>query len=184
MKDIVKDIGHRIKELRELSDITTSEIAKSMGIDENIYTEYENGKKDIPISILYEIAQALKVDMGLLISGEETRMHIFHVTRAGKGRPVEMRDGYEGISLADRFINKKMETMIVTIDPKELEKNQVRNSHEGQEFNYVLEGSFKLLIHNHEIILNEGDSIYFDSKYEHAMIPLNNEKAKFIAVIV
>jgi len=180
--DIVKDIGARVKELRELSDISTEKLAKELDISNNDYIEYETGEKDIPVSILYEISQVLKVDMGLLVSGEETRMHIFNITRSGKGFPIEKREGYECESLADRFINKKLETMTVTVEPSE--DKPTLNHHPGQEFNYVLEGSLRLYLHNREIVLNEGDSIFFDSNYEHAMKSLNNKQAKFLAVIV
>jgi len=179
---IIKDIGARVKELRELSDISTEEVAKELNISNNDYIEYENGEKDIPVSILYEISQVLKVDMGLLVSGEETRMHIFNITRGGKGSQIEKREGYECESLADRFINKKLETMTVTVEPSQ--DKPPLNHHPGQEFNYVLEGSLRLYLHNREIILNEGDSIFFDSNYEHAMKALNNKQAKFLAVIV
>ncbi|KZX16310.1 anaerobic benzoate catabolism transcriptional regulator [Methanobrevibacter cuticularis] len=183
MKEIIKDIGSRVKELRELSDVSTEEIAKELNISENDYISYENGEKDIPVSILYEIANKFKVDMGLLISGEETRMHIFHVTRAGKGRITEKREGYKCKSVSDRFIHKKAETLLVTVEPNEIDV-PTTNTHPGQEFNYILEGSLKLYIHNHEIILNEGDSIFFDSTYEHAMKALNNQKSRFLAIII
>ena len=39
------------------------------------------------------------------------------------------------------------------------------------------------IIDGHEIILNEGDSIYFDSGYKHAMKAMNNEQVKFLAII-
>ena len=42
----------------------------------------------------------------------------------------------------------------------------------------------KIYIHNNEIVLNEGDSIIFDSNHRHAMIALNDKKAKFLAVIM
>ena len=35
-----------------------------------------------------------------------------------------------------------------------------------------------------EITLNEGDSIFFDSSHRHAMVALNDEKAKFLAIIM
>ena len=180
--DIIKDIGARVKELRELSDISTELVAKELDISNSDYIEYETGEKDIPVSILYKVSQVLKVDMGLLVSGEETRMHIFNITRSGKGSPIEKREGYECESLADRFINKKLETMTVTVEP--IDDKPILNHHPGQEFNYVLEGSLRLYLHNREIILNEGDSIFFDSNYEHAMKALNNKQAKFLAVIV
>jgi len=182
LNDIVKDIGFRVKELRNLSDISINQIATYLSIDENEYLKYESGENDIPVSILYEISQILKVDMGLLVSGEETRMHIFNITRAGKGVPIERREGYKCENLADRFIHKKLETLTVTVGP--IDEKPPMNHHLGQEFNYVLEGSLKLYIHNREIILNEGDSIFFDSNYKHAMKALNNKNAKFLAVIV
>ena len=40
MSDVNKDIGMRIRELRELSDITTEEIAKELDVDEETYMKY------------------------------------------------------------------------------------------------------------------------------------------------
>jgi quercetin dioxygenase-like cupin family protein len=40
------------------------------------------------------------------------------------------------------------------------------------------------IIAGHEIILNEGDSIYFDSGHIHAMKALNNEQVKFLAIVL
>ncbi len=37
------------------------------------------------------------------------------------------------------------------------------NSHPGQEFNYVLNGTVKIVIGKHEMVLHEGDALYFDS---------------------
>ena len=61
-----KDIGNRIRELRELSDITISEIASDLNINQETYIQYENGEVDIPASFLYELANIFKVDFHLL----------------------------------------------------------------------------------------------------------------------
>ena len=169
MNEYNKDIGNRVKELRELSDITIQDFAEELDIDETMYKQYENGEVDIPAS--------------LLLTGEETRMNIFDVTRANKGISVERRKEYKYENLCTKFIDKKAEIFIVTVDPKE-DTVPSLNSHPGQEFNYVLEGSLKLYIHNNEITLNKGDSIFFDSSHRHAMVALNNEKAKFLAIIM
>lgn len=183
MKEKIKEIGSRIFELRDLSDISIEEMAEYLKIDAATYKGYEEGTADIPASILFEIAQKFGVDMGLLLTGEETRMHIFTVTRKGKGAAVERRKQYKYENLAEKFIHKKAEPFIVTVEPKDAETPS-KNSHPGQEFNYVLEGSLKYYIHNNEIILNEGDSIFFDSSQEHAMEALNNAQAKFLAIIM
>jgi len=50
--------------------------------------------------------------------------------------------------------------------------------------NFVIKGSMMTIIDGHEIILNEGDSIYFDSGFNHAMKALNNEQVKFLAMVL
>jgi len=182
MKEKSKEIGSRVRELRELSEITEEEMADYLKIDVETYRRYETGEDDIPASILFEIAHKLGVDMGLLLTGEETRMHIFTVTRKGKGVEVERRKQYRYENLAEKFIHKKAEPFIVTVEPRK-EKPKT-NSHPGQEFNYVLEGRIKFYIHENEIILNEGDSIFFDSSYEHAMEALDCKEARFLAIIM
>ncbi len=182
MQEKIKEIAARIHELRELSNISVEDMAERLSISADVYEQYDVGVKDIPASILFEIARELDVDMTLLLTGEEPRMHIFTVTRKDKGVKVERRKEYRYQNLAANYIHKKAEPFLVTVDPKE-EDQLSTHSHPGQEFNYVLEGTLKVLIHNNEIILEEGDSIYFDSNYEHAMAAMNGKPARFLAII-
>ncbi len=184
MKEKMKEIAQRISELRELSELSNEEMALQLKLPIETYIGYEKGKNDIPASVLYEIAQKLNVDMGLLLTGEETRMHIFTVTRKGKGVRVERRKQYKYENLAEKFIHKKAEPFVVTVKPRNLTGKPSTNSHPGQEFNYVIEGSLKLYIHDNELVLEKGDSIFFDSSYEHAMEALNGNTAKFLAIIL
>ncbi|HTX60773.1 MAG TPA: XRE family transcriptional regulator [Methanobacterium sp.] len=184
MKEKMKEIAQRISELRELSDISTKEMAEYLEIPEDVYKGYENCTTDISASDLFEIAHKLNVDMGLLLTGEETRMNIFTVTRKNKGVRVERRKQYQYENLAEKFIHKKAEPFIVTVEPRADGSKPSTNSHPGQEFDYVIDGSLKFYIHENEVVLNEGDSIFFDSIYEHAMEALNNKPARFLAVIL
>jgi quercetin dioxygenase-like cupin family protein len=184
MQEKIKEIASRVRELRELSEISGEKMADYLQVSEDTYEKYENGTEDIPASILFEIAHLLQVDMATLLTGEEPRMNIFTVTRDGKGVNVERRKQYKYQNLAEKFIHKKAEFFIVTVEPKPEGAKPDTNAHPGQEFNYVLEGSLKVYIHNNEIVLNEGDSIYFDSNYQHAMKAMGGKPAKFLAVIM
>ena len=57
------------------------------------------------------------------------------------------------------------------------------NSHNGQEFNFVIEGKMLLKVEGHELILNEGDSLYFDATQPHGMKALDGKPVKFLAII-
>jgi len=96
---------------------------------------------------------------------------------------IERRKDYKYQSLAYNFANKKIEPFLVTVEPDS--NSEVNyNSHPGQEFNYVIEGVLKVIINGHEIILNEGDSLFFDSGAKHGMKAMNGKPAKFLAIIL
>jgi len=182
MKEKLKEIGSRVRELRENSVITEEEMAEHLQVPLEVYRCYEDGKLDIPASTLLEIGSKLDVEIGLLLTGEEPRMRIFTVTRSGEGTEVERRKDYKYQNLAGKFINKIAEPFIVTIEPRK-EKASVYG-HPGQEFEYVIEGTLKMTINNQDIVLNPGDSIYFDSSYKHAMEALNDRPVKILAVVM
>jgi len=48
----------------------------------------------------------------------------------------------------------------------------------------VLEGRMKVYIHQNEVILESGDSIYFDSSHPHAMEALDGRPARFLAIVL
>jgi mannose-6-phosphate isomerase-like protein (cupin superfamily) len=184
MQEKIKEVAARVRELRNILEISPDDMSSYLRISKEKYLKYENGQEDIPASILYEISHKLGVDMSILLTGETPRMHYFTVTRKGQGVSVERRKQYKYQNLASNFINKKAEPFIVTVEPKPEDVKVQTNSHPGQEFNYILEGSLKLIIKDNEITLREGDSIYFDSGCDHAMVALNGKPAKFLAIIM
>ena len=183
MSEQIRQISKRIKELREISGISVESLSKELNISEETYLEYESGEVDIPVSFLYEIANKFNVTLSEILTGEAPRLHTYSVVRKDKGVSVERRKDYKYKSLAYNFINKKMEPFLVTVEPDSNDEIHY-NSHPGQEFNYVIEGTLKVLINGHEIILNEGDSLFFDSSEKHGMKALNGKIARFLAVII
>ncbi|WP_094229002.1 helix-turn-helix domain-containing protein [Methanolobus psychrotolerans] len=184
MQEKIKEIAARVRELRDISDISVEEMAEKLALPVDTYSRYENGEEDIPASILLEAAQALNVDMSVLLTGEVPRMHVFSVTRKDKGISAERRKDYKYQNIAANFANKRAEPFVVKVDPKPEGTPVSMNSHPGQEFDYVLEGTLKVIIHNNELVLEEGDSIYFDSGYAHGMQAIGGKPAKFLAVIL
>jgi quercetin dioxygenase-like cupin family protein len=184
MNEEIMQIARRIKELREISEVSLESLAKEFKVTPEKYRSYENGEEDIPVSFLYEISAKFKVELTALLTGEYPKLHSYCLVKKGKGIGVDRRKQYKYQSLAYNFMNKKAEAFLVTVDP-EKESGKVHfNSHPGQEFNYLLEGSMKVIINDHELLLDEGDSLYFDSGQNHAMKAMNNKPAKFLAIII
>ncbi len=184
MSEQIKQIAARIKEIREISGISAETLAYRLGLEKDIYIKYESGDNDIPVGIVFKIAELFNVELSVLLGGDNPKLHIYGIVRNGKGLKLERRKQYRYESLAYNFIHKKAEPFMVTIDPNPDGSTLEFYSHPGQEFNYVLKGSMMTIIDGHEIILNEGDSIYFNSGYNHAMKALNNEQVKFLAIVL
>ena len=184
MHSKIKEISDRVREMRDLSGFTAEKMASELNIAPAEYEKYESGTVDIPASVLYEISHILKLDMGTLLTGQEPRVNVFTVTHKGKGVIVDRHNQYSYQNLAANFIHKKAEPFLVTVEPKPAGFQIKTNSHPGQEFDYLLHGRMKIYIHNNEIELEPGDSIFFDSSCPHAMEAIGNEPAKFLAMIL
>jgi mannose-6-phosphate isomerase-like protein (cupin superfamily) len=176
----LKQVAIRIKDLREIAGVSAESLAKEFNIPLEKYTEYESGNVDIPVSVLYEIANKFNVELTQILTGDNPHLHTYCLVRKGKGVEVERRKDYSYESLAFNFIHKKAEPFLVTVSP---EAPFSLNSHPGQEFNYVLQGSIQITIDGHEMVLNEGDSLFFDSSYQHGMKALGGGPAQFLAII-
>jgi quercetin dioxygenase-like cupin family protein/DNA-binding XRE family transcriptional regulator len=181
MNEQIQQIAARIKELREIAGISAESFANELDIEKELLLEFEKGETDIPVGLLYKVAQRFNLELSALLRGDEPKLHVYSVTRKGKGLNVDRRKQYKYESLASNFVNKKAEPFIVTVNP---DARLESNNHPGQEFNYVLEGTLLIVVNNHEVVLNEGDSIFFDAGYQHAMKALNDHPARFLAIIV
>jgi mannose-6-phosphate isomerase-like protein (cupin superfamily) len=180
MNEDPAQIPGRIKELREIMDISAMDMAADIKVPLDVYLKYESGEQDISISALYEIAAKLNTNVTVLMTGEDPRMESAAVCRNEKGVQVERYPGYEYSSLAYNFKGRTMEPLLVLLDSSRPPAAQV--SHSGQEFNYVIEGRMKVTVGKAEYVLNKGDSIYFDATLPHSQSAVNST-ARFITII-
>ena len=187
----VEQIAARIKELREIAGISPESLAKGIRLSTEAYRGYESGAVDIPIGVLYEVAGFFKIELTELLTGEAPRLSKYCLVRKDKGVAVERRTPYRYLSLAYNFIHKKAEPFLVTVEPSPRDGargpvgGEVElNSHPGQEFNYVLEGRLKLVIDGTELVLEEGDSIFFDSERRSRHEGFGGRAARFLAIIL
>jgi len=176
----LKSIAGRIAELREILGISAAEISEKLGISLPQYSDYESAAADIPIGVLYGISAVLNVDPTELMSGDAPRMDNYTLVKSGMGLEVERYEGYSFASLAFNYKNRDMDPMIVTITKNE--KNAKPFMHKGQEFNYCLKGAMKVVVGKKELLLNEGDSVYFNPSLPHTQIALT-DTAVFLTVI-
>ena len=176
-------IALRIRDLRDIAGLSTDEVAKRTGIQLAEYEAYETGTRDFSFSHLFNIADVLSVDISDLLTGESPKLHGYILTRDGQGLKFNRREQYVYHHLAYNFRDKLAEPFIVTVSQDEPGTEKQAHSHEGQEFDYVLQGKLKINLGGNELYLQAGDSIYYDSALPHVMYALEGD-CRFIAVVV
>jgi len=183
MNEIVKEIAGRVKLLREIEELSIEALSKELGFNPADYTSWESAEKDFPMGALIEIAQRFRVDLSELLTGAASKLKTFCVTRANEAPEVSRRPMYGYWNLAFNFHRKKAEPFLVEAAAETENKPINLNTHPGQEFNYVTEGRLLISISGHDIELNAGDCIYYDSSEPHGMKALGGKPARFLAIV-
>jgi len=63
MTPIAKEVGHRIRKIREAKDLNQQNMADKLNITAGAYAKIERGETDPSISRLFQIAAILKTDV-------------------------------------------------------------------------------------------------------------------------
>ena len=186
METKIMEIAARIRDLREILSLTEEDMAKKTEVTPAEYREYEAGQRDFSFTFLYACAKTFGVDIVELLTGENPKLSYYTIVRAGTGLPIRRRKGFSYQHIAYRIKDKIAEPFIVTAPFSQEEQDQPihLSRHSGQEFDFVLKGSLKVQIENHVEILNEGDTIYYDSGYGHGMVATGAADCTFLAVVM
>jgi transcriptional regulator with XRE-family HTH domain len=177
------EIGSRIKKLRFEKQITLEKLAAQTGFTKGYLSKVEKSAKAPPVSTLGRIARVLGVTISSLLGEESPYTPIclvkknerHFIARAGNNF------GYSYEALAHKFTNKMMEPFLLTLPVHP--KKRTLYQHEGQEILFVLEGAMKFLHGAEELIVEEGDCVYFDSKIPHFGESVGDLAAKCFMVI-
>ncbi len=181
MTDELKEVGLRIKGLREACDVSIEDMASDLGVDKEAYLLWENEGADVPISAIYHIAHKFGVDLTELLTGTSAKLDTYHVVRKGEGKVVDRHPGYHFEDMAWRYRDKIMQPLLVVLDPSDKPVELI--THTGQEFNFVIEGSVVVTVGDKDLILNEWDSIYFNPEIPHGQRCNGDAPAKFVTII-
>jgi len=181
MKNNPVEIAHRIAGLREDGGYTPEEMAAELGIDTALYLEYERTGEDVPINVIFHLANIFKVDFNEILTGNSGKLDSCQIVRAGHGKHIERYDGYDYQDLAFRYGHKIMQPLIVTLQPTDAMPAPIM--HAGQEFNYCISGTVILRYGEREHTLHQGDCAYFNSTVLHSQRCGGDVPGVFLVVI-
>ena len=179
----LKEVADRIRTLREIAGYSQKEMAEKAEVSLEEYVKLEEGKTDFGFTFIYKCADIFGVDMKDLLEGNSPNLSLYTVTRKGEGMRIVKNTGFIYDNLAPRFKNKVVEPFYVTI-PYTANAEPAYSSHEGQEIDVVIKGKLCVEINGRKEILGEGDTIYYNSSYPHALTALGGKDCKIYAFVV
>lgn len=66
----------RIRDLREDNDLKQKELAAYLAVDQSTYSDYENGRINVPADILIRLADYYKISLDYLVGRSNTKKFI------------------------------------------------------------------------------------------------------------
>ncbi|MBP3706409.1 MAG: AMP-binding protein [Clostridia bacterium] len=182
----IKEMAGRIRELREIENLTEEYMADKTGVSVTEYKSCEAGNSDLNFAFIYRCALALNVNVTDIIEGYSPTLKSFAITKGGNGQKIGQAHGMTYYNLAYAFQNRIAEPLYVNIAyDSEAEKKDIElTTHDGQEFDIVIEGSLLVQIGEHREILGPGDTIYYDSNTPHGMIATGGKDCRFYAIVL
>jgi len=157
----IQEMAARIRELREIQNLTVEQMAKKTDVTVDEYLSCEQGKSDLNFAFIYRCAMALSVNVTDIIEGYSPNLKSYSVTRAGLGQKVAQAHGMTYYNLAYAFQNRIAEPLYVrSVYDENAQQGDIElTTHEGQELDIVVEGNLMVQVGEHKEILGPGDSI-------------------------
>lgn len=186
-----KIIGDKIKGLRETKQLTTEEVAKRSGLSVDQIERIESNVDFPSLAPLIKIARVLGVRLGTFLDDQtelgpviSRKQQVNDDNSIGfTNNEAQGRKHMTYHSLSQDKSGRHMEPFMIEVAPSEEGADFIPSTHEGEEFIYVMEGIIEINYGKNRYLLEEGDSIYYDSIIAHHVHAANNEKARILGVV-
>lgn len=174
----------RLRRLREERGLTIQTVAERGGIAISTVSKIERNLMAPTYDRFTRLARGLGVDVAELFVAEGSRFETGGVAVARKGEfGYHETENYTYEMLFPQVRGKTMVPMMGTLKPLEQMKFDRMVSHPGEEFLMVLEGRVRVQLEEREdVVLDQGESLYFDSGRGHLYASALDAPARILVV--
>lgn len=180
------DIGLRLSQLRRERGWTLQQASRRTGVSSSALSKIERNELSPTISTLQRVAQGYGIDVATLLSEKDASRSLAgrrSVTRAREGRPYQSNSCANTLLCAD-LLDKRMtpiRTHVTARSPDEYDSWPVNDA---EIFVTVIKGT--MIVHSEiyePLVLNQGDSLYYDASSPHVWTSEGPEDAEVVWVI-
>jgi transcriptional regulator with XRE-family HTH domain len=173
------NLGPEIRSLRKRRGLTLKEVANRTGYTESFLSQVERGLTSPSISSLKEIGAALGIALTHFFEKKTKAQRILFLRR-GQGKRMNMPAKRAVFCLlAPNAPERKMDPLFIVMEPGSVQGKE-RYSHRGEEFAFLIKGKLEVFVGDKKYILEEGDSLYFDSSLPHGWSNISQGRTEVI----
>lgn len=155
-------LGTRLRELRERQALSLRSLAERAGVSESFVSQVERGRANPSVASLRRLAEALGASVADLFEAGSARG--LHVKASDRPRLVHPQRRWEDFLITRGA--KRLQVILSVIEPGG--GSDEPYSHDSdEECVLVLRGSLEFRIGDENYLLEEGDSLIFESRLEH-----------------
>ena len=182
-----RGIGEKLRALRKHRRLTLRELSKRTGYSVSALSKMENERLGLTYDKLARLAVALEADMSTLFSDAapiEGPQPVGRrsIARKGGGKSISTRN-YDYLYISPELSRKQMVPIVVQIHATSIEEFGPLVRHGGEEWIYIAKGEIEVYSEFYQPErLQEGDSIYLDSRMGHAYISKSKGGAEVVSV--
>ncbi|WP_223691018.1 helix-turn-helix domain-containing protein [Leifsonia poae] len=152
-------VGPRLKRLRLRRDVTLADLAAQTGISASTLSRLESGLRRPTLEQLLPLARVHGVTLDELVDAPPTGDPRIHL------RPVACSDGSTILPLTRRPGGIQAYKFVLPTGHDEQEP-QLR-THDGYDWVYVLNGTLRVVLAEHDLRLTPGEAAEFDTRTPH-----------------
>ncbi|MET9344578.1 XRE family transcriptional regulator [Nonomuraea sp. NPDC003804] len=152
-------VGARLKRLRLQRDVTLADLAAETGISTSTLSRLEAGLRRPTLEQLLPLARVHGVTLDELVDAPPTGDPRINL------RPIPCGDGSVVLPLTRRPGGIQAYKFVLPAGSDDTEPDL--RAHEGYDWIYVLNGTLRLVLGEHDLILRPGEAAEFDTRTPH-----------------
>jgi transcriptional regulator with XRE-family HTH domain len=182
-----KRIGSLLRQYRQGSKLTLSDMSKGSDISTAMLSRIETGQASASLDALTRYATALGVPLSTLFRQIEIPKGNAQFVKKGEGMEV-VRAGTEQAGYTYKMLSYNLGSKSLfdsyLIEMDENSRSFSSFHHEGTEFIHILKGKMEYRYGEDLYFMEPGDSLTFSSAVEHGPQRLLTKRIQFLAVLI
>ena len=176
---LVFNVGRQLRNLRAELGLSLRQLSDKVGVSPSTIQKIENNQISPTLGTMVKIAKGVNKDLQFFLEPPHDRTDVVFCAKAQRRRiePPDVKFSIE--LLTEGLSDQKVSALVVRVPPR---GKRSHPRHQGEEFQYCLQGTVAFSIDGKHYHLRPGDSLHFKSDLSHRWTNVGSEEAQMLMI--